>query len=266
MAGNASDTASSAAVSSSLSNPYASSRGGSSVYSGPAAFAARFNRHDPFERRNDTFRYANVQRDNRGAWTTQDPETGKRRYDEVAQEARSTAASGASTPRGVSAADANEMDPSDPRNSSAVGVFGPNARMYSENEALDERFENPNLDIDPAVRRNFASAQEVLRGVQPARTLAEQRNTSLLPPTTFDLVQNRLNDRVVSSVSSAADPRLQYLDRDNNYIDGQNRGAISKRLRRGRKDVLDEFESEMVSFVLQERADVFVVQASLTNM
>ncbi|KAI9696773.1 MAG: hypothetical protein M1836_005135 [Candelina mexicana] len=187
----------------------------------------------------------------RGTWSTIDPESGKRTWDKLHYEekrVRSESGSrGHSTPRAATPAD-----------SSSEGALGTGddykASQSERNRGIDSRFENPDLDIDPEVRKMFRGIGEVLHERAAPRSAFEQRNQAVLGRKATAPINVIMGGRVVKTFVQSADNRGELRDRHGNYVDGINRGLMKKHLEEDRESKIAERDEQMVRATNEKRS------------
>ena len=195
----------------------------------------------------------------RGAWTAIDPDSGTRLWDkrhhaEVAEREQAR-----SEGRTVSRASSVRPDPWSGWASSATdpAEFGGTHSIKSESlsttsAAVDTRFENPDLDIDPEVRERFIGIQDVLREEQKPLSAFEQRNNLLYKASAP--VNVIIGGELVKTMVPKVDKRGELRDRHGIYIDGIDRGLMKKHFEEDRKRKIDERDEQMEQATKERRA------------
>jgi hypothetical protein len=111
---------------------------------------------------------------------------------------------------------------------------------------LDDRFENPALEIDPDIRARFKTISTVLDEREAPVSEFQKRNKGLIPtkaaPSVLKVI---IGGKVVKTVEQKVDDRGRYQDRHGNYI-GPNLGQMKKHLVEDRAALIKLRDEEMV--------------------
>ena len=119
---------------------------------------------------------------------------------------------------------------------------------------LDERFENPDIDVDPEIREKFRSIGSVLDERTAPRSAFEQRNREAgVRHHTAKVIKVLIGDEVVKKIEQKGDTRGQHQDRFGNYV-GENLGQMKKHLVEDRKSLIETRDQEMVRATQEKRA------------
>ncbi|KAI9770904.1 MAG: hypothetical protein M1840_002608 [Geoglossum simile] len=123
----------------------------------------------------------------------------------------------------------------------------------SSDEKLDDRFENPELDVDEDVRKEFRSVKDLMTEQPPPGSLRDHRNPFLLQSATSAPLMVVIGGRVAKVLKPEADRRGESQDRFGNYI-GKNLGLMKKHLIEDRQMKIKRRDEEMVEATRQKRA------------
>jgi hypothetical protein len=195
--------------------------------------------------------------DVRGTWTTIDKDTNVRGFDRLWRTERNKDES--VTTAGITG-DFNIRGPEvtvAPSLSTTVRMLGGN-RAFDENEELsheklDDRFENPDIDVDEDIRKKFLSIREVAIERPPPGSLREHRNPFLLKSASSAPMTVIIGGKVAKVLKPAADRRGEFQDRFGNYV-GTNLGRMKKHLIEDRETKIRQRDEEMVEATKQKRA------------
>lgn len=120
--------------------------------------------------------------------------------------------------------------------------------------AVDERFEDPTLDVDPDVRIKFRPVAQILDEQTAPRSAFEVRNEKILPRSGgASVTRVVIGGKVVKELEREADTRGQFQDRFGNYM-GENLGPMKKHLIEQREALIRRRDEEMVRLTLEKRA------------
>ncbi|KAI9882417.1 MAG: hypothetical protein M1823_005837 [Watsoniomyces obsoletus] len=199
----------------------------------------------------------------RGTWTTIDPDSERRKFDQRWYEQRRQAASGSGSnasgtqtpiagPSGLASNTASSIrdvqHPSDRPQSSGT------SEMSMEPMHVDERFEDPNLDIDPEVRAEFRPVGEVLRERVVPRSIVEERNARIAPQrAAAPKMKVVFGQGVSKTMERLGDLRGEHQDRYGNYI-GEDLGKMKKYLQDQRQELIHLRDEEMIRRTKEKRA------------
>ena len=190
-----------------------------------------------------------------GTWTTIDPDDNTRGFDEKWYEQRSQV--------GSSRASFTSKTPytGTPRSHADLFPSPGNGFQLRQNIGdvrkpfiLDERFENPDIDVDPEVRERFRSIDQVLEERVAPRSAFEQRNEKLgAKKAGANVIKVVIGGKVVKTIEQKGDMRGQHQDRFGNYI-GPNLGQMKKHLVEDRHALIQLRDEEMVRATQEKRA------------
>ncbi|KAI9793271.1 MAG: hypothetical protein M1816_000692 [Peltula sp. TS41687] len=190
-----------------------------------------------------------------GTWTTIDPENSTRGFDEKWHEQRSQAGSSRASftsesrytgsPRSSSNLFPSRADGSQP---DEAGSIAPKAVM------LDERYENPDIDVDPEIRERFRSIDRVMDERVAPRSAFEQRNEKLgTKKASASVIKVVIGGKVAKTIEQKGDMRGQHQDRFGNYI-GRDLGHMKKHLVEERQALIQLRDEEMIRATQEKRA------------
>jgi hypothetical protein len=214
---------------SSASNDFASS---TSTNRFAPAFNRPHTRQDPFEPQTQRFSFSTASPyvPQAPEWDTFDPD------DE--------------TPRSKTVQDPPDLNAS--QNQALEGALGAvSATRGPTGQALDLDYEDPNLDIDDDVRRNFLPVHRLHEAPAP-RSAIEMRNPTLIASKKSTPISTFIAGEEVIYTPKPVDDRVRHLDRHGNYI-GEYRGEISKRLKRQHKEDVTERDRQMLQATSEYR-------------
>ncbi|KAI9718613.1 MAG: hypothetical protein M1812_004064 [Candelaria pacifica] len=228
----------------------------------PRQFAAglalkkpKINEYDPMSmfKPQDEYSFVKDKQDAplRGTWSTIDPESRKRTWDKLHYEER-----GVQSEKGFRATLApGAATPAENSSIAGCGTGGDDkAGNANAHEGLDPRFENPDIDVDPEVRRKFQNIAGVLNERAAPRSAFEQRNQAVLGRKAAAPIKVIIGGKVAKTFVQSADSRGELLDRHGNYIDGINRGSMKKHLEEDRQKMIALRDEEMVRATNEKRA------------
>lgn len=193
----------------------------------------------------------------RGAWTAIDPDSGTRLWDKRHHAEVEERAQARLEGRAISRNSSVRPDPWSGWAFSTTSEFNDVQSVKSESNptmsaAVDSRFENPDLDVDPEVRERFIGVQEVLHQKKGPLSAFEQRNN--LSYNTSSPVHVIIGGELVKTMLPEVDRRGELRDRHGNYVDGINRGLMKKRLEEDRKRKIEERDDELERASKERRA------------
>ncbi|KAH0559245.1 hypothetical protein GP486_004242 [Trichoglossum hirsutum] len=186
----------------------------------------------------------------RGTWTTIDRDTNVLGFDRLWHKERN---------KDKSATDAGRAEKIDNGGSSMAVAPSPSTTIRmsegeeSNHEILDDRFENPDIDIDEDIRKKFLSVKEVTTERPPPGSLLEHRNPFLLKSASSAPMTVIIGGRVAKVLKPKADLRGEFQDRFGNYV-GENLGRMKKHLIEDRQMKIRLRDEEMVEATKQKRA------------
>jgi hypothetical protein len=123
----------------------------------------------------------------------------------------------------------------------------------SGDEKLDDRFENPELDVDEDIRKEFRSVKDLMTEQPPPGSLQEHRNPFLLRSATSAPLMVVIGGKVAKVLKPEADRRGESQDRFGNYI-GEDLGPMKKHLIEDRQMKIKQRDEELVEATRQKRA------------
>ena len=201
----------------------------------------------------------------RGTWTTIDPDghrpTFDRRYNDRRSAAGATEASlisGSQTPDMPNATAARQWS----RSTTAEHAWsrpclGSDDQATSHqfiDDEIDERFEDPGIDVDPEIRRKFQPISHILEERPSGRSAFEQRNRQIMPKLACAMVTKVvLGGKVAKTLERKGDSRGEEQDRFGKYI-GVDRGQMKKHLLEDRQALIKRRDEEMVLATQEKRA------------
>jgi len=184
----------------------------------------------------------------RGTWTTIDPDTGTRTWDEEFRRQRSERDNDTSSVRSASTRMSTATDSwmhwAEP---SLPGLLG-----ATSNAAGSSRASSPDLatdtdakSIDPEVRRLFVDTGDIMLDNTRPATLFEKRNQKSLGKGNATKIKNMIGNDLVSITHQPIDDRVKYRDHEGNYVDGIDRGKMKKRYEDEWRQRLDNRAAQM---------------------
>lgn len=186
-----------------------------------------------------------------GTWTTVDVADGTRRFDRRWHEQRSVSGSAAGSATWSYQAPFTG-GPSTSRASSSAREATPYITRESLSP-LDDRMENPDIDVDPEIRAKFRPIQNILEERAAPRSAFDQRNQRIMAHSTAaPSITVMIGDRVLKTLERKGDVRAQYQDRFGNYV-GEDLGAMKKHLVEERRSLIKLRDDEMVRATQEKR-------------
>ncbi|MCJ1245761.1 hypothetical protein MMC30_002965 [Trapelia coarctata] len=201
--------------------------------------------YDPMPRTSTTDAYSFLRTDTEddsasGTWTTIDPDTGARAWDEEHRRQSvqgSSASSIRSGSRATTPAPDSWMQWAVPGTASTTGE--------SSRASSPERRNDADASIDPEVRRLFVDTRDIMMDNTRPTTLFEKRNQKSLAKGNATKIKNMIGGEVVSIVHNPIDDRVKYRDHEGNYVDGIDRGKMKKRYEDEWRSRLDNRAAQM---------------------
>ena len=198
----------------------------------------------------------------RGTWTTIDPDGHQPTFDRRWNARRSTAGtteasltSGSQTPNATTARQWSRSTTAEhawsrPRLGSDDQVT---SQQLSDDE-IDERLEDPEIEVDPEIRRRFQPTSHILEERPSGRSAFEQRNRQIMPKLACAMVTKVvLGGKVAKTLERKGDTRGEEQDRFGRFI-GANRGQMKKHLVDDRQALIKRRDEEMVLATQEKRA------------
>ena len=184
-----------------------------------------------------------------GTWSTIDSENNTRQWDQQFEQEQLAK---------------NKASPDDNTTSSfRVAPKDPSVRWAGEQIAggegergtneVDNRFENPDLDVDPEVRERFVDVRNIMREDERPLSVFEQRNKAILFQTPTAPIKVVIGGQIITTVTPKIDRRAELRDRDGRYIDGKDRGLMPKRYEEERKRRMEERDEQMEQATKERR-------------
>ncbi|KAI9777166.1 MAG: hypothetical protein M1839_009009 [Geoglossum umbratile] len=171
----------------------------------------------------------------RGSWTSFDTSKNVLNFDKrwhAAQSEDTSAIDGGSTPPAPDRKVDGSGEPSD--------------------EKLDGKFENPDLDVDEDIRKEFRPVSDLMTEQPASASLQDRRNPFLRPSATSAPLTVVIGGRIAKVLKPKADRRAESLDRFGNYI-GKDLGLMKKHLIEDRQTKIKLRDEEMVEATRQKR-------------
>ena len=175
-----------------------------------------------------------------GTWTTIDPDTGARAWDEERRR-QSMQGSDASSVRSASR-------PTTPAPDSWMQWALPGAPSTmgeSSTASSPPRTGDTGANVDSGVRRLFVDTRDIMLDNARPTTLFEKRNQKSLAKGNTTKIKNMIGGEVVSIVHNPIDDRAKYRDSEGNYVDGIDRGKMKKRYENEWRSRLDNRTAQM---------------------
>lgn len=194
------------------------------------------------------FRTETEDESTRGTWTTIDPDTGTRTWDEEFHRQRSERGNDNSSVRSTSTRMSTATDSwmrwAEPSLPGLLGATS-NAADSSRASSPDRTADTDAKSIDPDVRRLFVDTGDIMLDNTRPATMFEKRNQKSLPKGSATKIKNMIGNDLVSITHHPIDDRVKYRDNEGNYVDGIDRGKMKKRYEDEWRQRLDNRAAQM---------------------